>query len=158
MNIYRLAILGTTALTLSAVPALAQQRMDSNPSSSAPSRESAAPRTGSSATQSNSSSQSNRVLTVIENGDAMVQPYNISVDKLEGMDVIGANGQKIGDVEDVLADQSGKAVAVSIDAGSFLEMNSKEVIMQLSTLQMRDDKLHTSMTKDQISALPDHND
>ncbi len=95
-------------------------------------------------------------LTVIQNDDTMVQPMNVNVGKLEGMDVIGANGQKIGDVEDVLADSSGKAVAVSIDAGSFLQMNQKEVIMQLSALQHRDGKLHTSMTKEQISALPDH--
>lgn len=95
-------------------------------------------------------------LTVIQNDDTMVQPMNVNVGKLEGMDVIGANGEKVGDVEDVLADSSGKAVAVSIDAGSFLQMNQKEVIMQLSALQHRDGKLHTSMTKEQITALPDH--
>lgn len=97
-------------------------------------------------------------LTVIKNDDTMVQPFNLRVDKLEGMDVIGANGEEIGEVEDVLADSSGKAVAVSIDAGSFLQMNQKEIIMQLSALQHRDGKLHTTMTKDQISALPDHKD
>lgn len=97
-------------------------------------------------------------LTVIQNDDTMVQSLNLNVGKLEGMDVVGANGEDIGEVEDVLADASGRAVAVSIDAGSFLQMNQKEVIMQISALKHRDGKLHTTMTKDQISALPDHND
>ena len=136
MKIRSFLIAGTAALALGAIPALAQN----------------APRAESGARQQNS------VLTVIKNDDVMVQPYNITVGKLEGTDVIGANGQKVGDVEDVLADQSGKPVAVSVDAGSFLQMNSKEIIMQLSSLNMRDGKLHTSMTKEQISALPDHND
>lgn len=154
MKIRSFLIAGTTALALGAVPALAQNapRATSDDAVRSGSPSIPAPRAEGGARQQNS------VLTVIKNDDVMVQPYNITVGKLEGTDVIGANGQKVGDVEDVLADQSGKPVAVSVDAGSFLQMNSKEIIMQLSSLNMRDGKLHTSMTKEQISALPDHND
>lgn len=110
--------------------------------------------------RSNSTASSDRpanaTLTVIKDNDKIVAPYNITVGKLEGTDVIGANNQKVGDVDDVLADSSGKAVAVSVETGSL--MNKKEVIMQISNLTMRDGKLHTSMSKDQVSALPDHHD
>jgi hypothetical protein len=109
------------------------------------------------APRSMNSAEAHGPYSVIKNDDAMVAPYNITVGKLEGTDVIGANNEKIGDVDDVLADSSGKAVAVSVDAGSFFKMNKKEVIMPLSNLTMRDGKLHTSMNKDQVSALPEHN-
>ena len=99
----------------------------------------------------------NRKLTVIKNNDTVVAPYNITVGKLEGTDVIGANNKKIGDVDDVLADSTGKAVAVSVNAGSYFKMNKKEVVMQMKDLQMRNGKLHTSMTEAQVGALPDHN-
>ncbi|HEU0070458.1 MAG TPA: PRC-barrel domain-containing protein [Alphaproteobacteria bacterium] len=137
MKLRNALIAGAAVFTFGALPAAAQE-MRNAPASAA-------------ATQ-------NSALTVIKNDDTMVQPYNITVGKLEGMDIVGSDGKKIGDVEDVLADSSGKPVAVSVDAGSFLQMNKKEVIMQIGTLQMRDNKLHTSMSKDQISALPDHND
>lgn len=154
MKIRSFLIAGTAALALGAVPALAQNapRAPSDDAVRSGTPSMPAPRAESGARQQTT------VLTVIKNDDVMVQPYDINVGKLEGMDVIGANGQKVGDVEDVLADQSGKAVAVSIDAGSLLQMNSKEIIMQLNALQMRDGKLHTSMSKEQIRALPDHND
>ncbi len=137
MKLRNALIAGAAVFAFGALPAAAQE-MRNAPASAA-------------ATQ-------NSALTVIKNDDTMVQPYNITVGKLEGMDIVGSDGKKIGDVEDVLADSSGKPVAVSVDAGSFLQMNKKEVIMQIGTLQMRDNKLHTSMNKDQISALPDHND
>lgn len=137
MKLRNALIAGAAVFAFGALPAVAQE-MRNAPASAA-------------ATQ-------NSALTVIKNDDTMVQPYNITVGKLEGMDIVGSDGKKIGDVEDVLADSSGKPVAVSVDAGSFLQMNKKEVIMQIGTLQMRDNKLHTSMNKDQISALPDHND
>lgn len=137
MKLRNTIIAGAAVFAFGALPAFAQEMRN------APA--------GASSTQAST-------LTVIKNDDTMVQPYNITVGKLEGMDIVGSDGKKVGDVEDVLADSSGKAVAVSVDAGSFLQMNKKEVIMQLSTLQIRDNKLHTSMNKDQISALPDHND
>ncbi|MFN4281917.1 MAG: PRC-barrel domain-containing protein [Alphaproteobacteria bacterium] len=148
MNIRTTLFAGVAAMALAA-PAFAN---DSSAPGSAQRAQSSAPAT---TTGANAPSGT---LTVINNDDVMVPGFNIKVGDLEGMDVVGSNGEDIGDVDKVLADASGKPVAVSIDAGSFLQMNKKEVIMQISALQHRDGKLHTSMNKDQIGALPDHND
>jgi sporulation protein YlmC with PRC-barrel domain len=95
------------------------------------------------------------MLTVVDDDDMMVQSLNRNVGQLEGMEVIGSNGEKVGDVEHALADSSGKVTALSIDAGSFFNMNSKKVIVQADKLKLQDDKLKINMTKDQIGALPE---
>jgi len=97
-------------------------------------------------------------LTAAENRDLMVQPFNKSVRDIRGMDVVGSNNQKIGDVDNVLIDSSGQAKAVSIEAGGFLGMGTRQVVIQLSDLTLQDDRLVSNMTKEQISGLPEWND
>jgi hypothetical protein len=97
-------------------------------------------------------------LAAAENGDMMVQPFNRSVDDIEGMDVVGVNNQKIGDVENVLLDSSGQATALSIEAGGFLGIGARQVIVQISDLTLQDDRLVSKMSKEQVSGLPEWND
>ncbi len=161
MTIRNLLLAGTAVMAMSTASAFAADPAPASQSndvirSGTPSdtMSPSSPRT----TANNADRAANSSFTVLKNNDTVVAPYNITVGKLEGTDVIGANNKKIGDVEDVLADSSGKAVAVSVDAGSYFKMNKKEVVMQLKDLQMRDGKLHTSMTEAQVGALPEHND
>lgn len=93
-------------------------------------------------------------LVKVENDATVVQPWNITVDQLEELDLVSPKGDRIGDVEDVLADPSGKVVAVVVEYGGFLGVGEKEAVFQLSTLQYTNGKLVTAMTKAQLEALP----
>ena len=74
------------------------------------------------------------------------------------MRVIGADGESIGEVEDVLIDSTGRVVAVSVEAGGFLGMGDRDVIMQLDSLELQGDEFTTTLTREEIEALPDWDD
>ncbi len=88
-----------------------------------------------------------------------------------GVDVIGPNDEKIGDVSDILFDKSGKVVGYVVGVGGFLGIGTKNVALAPSSFQVvpaaerattgaspatstaassDDIKLKLSMTKDQL--------
>lgn len=79
---------------------------------------------------------------------------NLTVDQLEDMDIVDANGDEVGDVEEILADGEGNIVAITAEVGGFLGIGEKEVIVSVDQLEVRDDKLTTSLSKEQMEALP----
>ncbi|MGK9236576.1 PRC-barrel domain-containing protein [Inquilinus limosus] len=72
--------------------------------------------------------------------------------------VTNANGDSIGKTSDVLVDKNSKTVdAVVIDVGGFLGIGSKSVAIPLDKLTIGarpDEGVKTSMTKEQLEALP----
>jgi sporulation protein YlmC with PRC-barrel domain len=76
----------------------------------------------------------------------------------KGTDVIGADGKKIGDVNDVLFDKDGKILAYVVSVGGFLGLGSKDVALAPAAFQVvagdksknESDKLRLSMTQDQL--------
>jgi hypothetical protein len=79
--------------------------------------------------------------------------------KFIGIDVVGADDKKIGDVSDVLFDQQGKIEAYIIGVGGFLGIGAKDVALAPSAFQpMKDnnnnERLKLSMTKDQLEKAP----
>jgi hypothetical protein len=93
-----------------------------------------------------------------EDGSAMVPPFNVPVDDLEDMAVVGAGGEEIGEVEEVLADPSGKPAALAVEAGGFLGVGEKTVVVGLDRLRLENDQLVTGMDKEQVEALPEWDD
>jgi len=89
-----------------------------------------------------------------EDDRAIVQPFNRTVDEIEDMNVYGTGGKKIGEVDEVLVDASGKIVAVSVESGGFLGIGDEEVVVMLDQLSLEGDRFNTSLTKDQLLALP----
>lgn len=82
----------------------------------------------------------------------------ISVKELEGMAVVGANGEGVGEVKKVLI-QSGEPFAV-IDSGGFLGLGEREVTVPLDLLTMSGDHLTLPQLTDQeieqlVAAQPD---
>ena len=79
----------------------------------------------------------------------------------KGVDVIGANDEKIGDVNDLLFDQSGRVVAYVVGVGGFLGIGAKDVALAPTAFQVvpgkdRDDvKLKLSMAKEQLQSAAD---
>jgi sporulation protein YlmC with PRC-barrel domain len=79
--------------------------------------------------------------------------------KLDDMKVVGPNGEKIGKVSDVLIDpSSGKVVAVAVEAGGFLGMGDKDVVVGLDQLRFENGHFVTSVTKEQMKTLPEWKD
>lgn len=72
--------------------------------------------------------------------------------KLDDMHVVGADGGKIGEVEDVLIDPNGQVSAVAVDLRGM--MGSHAVIMTLDRFRLISNQLVTALTRDQIQQLP----
>lgn len=59
--------------------------------------------------------------------------------KLAGVDVLGPDGKKVGDVSDVLIDHDGRAVAVVIGVGGFLGLGQKDVAVPFASVHFTQD-------------------
>ncbi|MGF7161665.1 hypothetical protein FHS85_003306 [Rhodoligotrophos appendicifer] len=105
-------------------------------------------------TATTSTAPAGQALVEIDKDDVMVQPYNMTVDDVEDMDIVDANGKEIAEVDEVLGTADGTPTAVSVDVGGFLGIGSKEVIIGLDQLTLAGDKLTLDMTKEQVEALP----
>ncbi|MBN8957095.1 MAG: PRC-barrel domain-containing protein [Rhizobiales bacterium] len=84
--------------------------------------------------------------------------------KFKGVDVMGPNDEKIGDVDDLLFDKEGKILAVVVGVGGFLGIGQKDVALDMAAFQVvpastgatnpNDVKLKLSMTKDDLKNAP----
>jgi hypothetical protein len=79
--------------------------------------------------------------------------------QFKGTDVIGANNEKIGDVNDVLFDEGSRVVAYVVGVGGFLGIGQKDVALAPTAFQMTRDrdevKLRLSMTRDELKNAPE---
>jgi hypothetical protein len=94
----------------------------------------------------------------VEDDDMVVQPFNVTVDDIEDMDLKSAGGDDIGEVEEVLSDASGQPTAIAVEVGGFLGIGDREVVLGLDQVQLMDGDLVTSADKATIEALPDWKD
>ena len=79
--------------------------------------------------------------------------------KFIGIDVVGTDDKKIGDVSDVLFDQQGKIEAYVVGVGGFLGIGAKDVALAPSAFQAvkdsnNNERLKLAMTKDQLEKAP----
>ena len=63
-----------------------------------------------------------------------LQPNQMMASKLIGTTVVGANNESIGDINDVLVDRNGQALAVVIGVGGFLGIGEKDVAVPFQQL------------------------
>ncbi len=93
-------------------------------------------------------------LSEIKDGSTIVSQFDMNVKKLKGMDIIGADGKKIGEIDKVLADSSNQPKAVTVDAGGLLGIGGHEVIVPFDQLQKSTDKdFKVSISKEQVKNL-----
>src|SRR4051794_21137454 len=105
------------ATALMAVPAVAQTGTS--------------PSTSSGASSSSAAASSGQFMT-------HPQANQWRASKLVGVNIYGADHQKIGDVNDVLVDHTGKAEAVVIGVGGFLGIGEKDVAVPFSAIPWRE--------------------
>ncbi|QNI03055.1 PRC-barrel domain-containing protein [Halomonas sp. SH5A2] len=86
----------------------------------------------------------------------VIQALGLSVERTEGMPVIGPNAEEVGAVEEVLVDSDGQIVAISVEVGGFLGIFEREVVLKLDQVGVQADrqKLTISMTREEVEQLP----
>lgn len=94
------------------------------------------------------------VLAAIDRDEAPVAQLNLMVDQVEEMDVVGPNGEPVGEVDDVLGDANGNATAITVEVGGFLGIGEKTVILMLDEVSLDMGRIKTALTKEQIEELP----
>jgi sporulation protein YlmC with PRC-barrel domain len=80
----------------------------------------------------------------------------LSVTQLEDMNVYNAQGNQLGEVDDVLIGPN-NAVHLVVGYGGFLGLGERKVLLPLDRFQMQNDRLVVQgMSEDQLRALPAH--
>ena len=95
-----------------------------------------------------------KALRELDDDNATVMWNGLTVDQIEDMDIVNAEGDTIGDIEEVLADAEGRIVAVTAEVGGFLGLGDKEVVVSLDHLELQGDRFMTALTADQLEASP----
>jgi sporulation protein YlmC with PRC-barrel domain len=78
--------------------------------------------------------------------------------KFKGTDVLGADGTKVGSVDDILFDRNGQIKAIVVGVGGFLGIGSKDVALEFNNFQVvpgkdgNADQLNLAMSKEDLSA------
>lgn len=119
----RIAVLAIGAAAL-AFPAYAQ----TSPTPSQPSQSSAQPSAGAGSVQFMTKQM----------------PSEWRASKFMGLDVYGPNNEKIGDISEVLLDNSGNAKAVVISVGGFLGIGAKDVAVPFNAVQWKTEPMRTA--------------
>ena len=79
----------------------------------------------------------------------------MTVDRLEDMDLVTANGAELGEIEGVFESNGDKKQVVVIQRGGFLGFGGKQVAIPLESLAVQNDKLVVkNMDEAQIDAMP----
>ena len=90
----------------------------------------------------------------IEDELAVVQSLAMTVEELDGVAVHNPQGERIGQLDDVLQERGGEAMAVSLDVGGFLGIGEKDVLIPVDDLTASAEGIVIDMTKAQLEALP----
>lgn len=79
-----------------------------------------------------------------------------AISQLIDEDIEGADGEDVGEVEDVLVDQEGRVAAVVIEVGGFLGIGEKKVAVPMSQVQVRGEKreLFLAAGREDLERLP----
>ena len=81
----------------------------------------------------------------------------MTADQLIGRDVVDASGASVGEVNDLMLGADGKMTSIMVDVGGFLGIGTRTVALDAASLTAQagdDGDLVTSMSKEQIEALP----
>ncbi|MCB5176393.1 PRC-barrel domain-containing protein [Microvirga lenta] len=78
-----------------------------------------------------------------------MQPNQIMASKLIGTRVVSSNNESIGDINDVIVDRNGQAVAAVVGVGGFLGIGEKDVAVPFDSLEFA--------SRDQVNAMSGNN-
>jgi len=86
-----------------------------------------------------------------------VGPPQGGADALIGMNVYNANGDKVGQVKDILFNENGQATGVVLSVGGVLGLGAKSVGLNWSEVDVRPESemVKVNYSKEQLEAAPD---
>lgn len=90
----------------------------------------------------------------VEDEAATVGAFGLAVGEVENADIYGPTGERVAEIEEVLVNPQGEIVAVSAEVGGFVGIGDREVIVELGQLRREGDRFVTSLTQQQLEALP----
>jgi len=86
------------------------------------------------------------------------KPDQLLVSNLKGVDVMGSDDKKVGDISDLLFTKDGKVEAYLVSVGGFLGVGAKEIALTPNQIQLSQEngswKAKVSMNKDQLAQAP----
>jgi sporulation protein YlmC with PRC-barrel domain len=94
--------------------------------------------TSSSSTMGQSSGMQGQFMT-------QMQPNQIMASDLIGTRVVSANNESIGDINDVIVDRNGQAVAAVVGVGGFLGIGEKDVAVPFNSLEFANSQQANAM-------------
>lgn len=77
---------------------------------------------------------------------------------LEDVEVVSADGNEVGEVEDALVGPDGSIVALVVEAGGFLGIGESERVVPLDRLTFQNGDFVTDLAADEVEALPEWDD
>lgn len=79
---------------------------------------------------------------------------------VDDMDIIGSEGDQIGEVEGLLVNEANEVVAFAVETEGFLDIGDEDVILPLGDAQLSPDgdAFLTSLTEDELEAMPEWED
>lgn len=138
------AITLVTAMGFAASPAIAQNAVDRTEAGEISA-------TGETAATSNMASTPNREVVSLPDWHPDVSGANArSVEALIDNDVIGANGEDIGDVENVMFDAEGRAVSIIAEVGGLWDIGDTHVNVPWNELEFTGDGVIVPVTEDTV--------
>lgn len=77
---------------------------------------------------------------------------------IEEIDIVTADGEDLGEVENVLVDATGTPVAVSVEVGGFLGVGDDDRIIPMDRLTYQDGNYLITITREEVETLPEWED
>ena len=77
---------------------------------------------------------------------------------LDDVDVVTADGENIGDVEEALIGPDGSLAAIVVEAGGFLGIGDENRVLPMDRFTFQDGDFVTDLVADEIESLPDWDD
>ena len=91
-------------------------------------------------------------------GQTEAMPQVSSWQEIEDLPVMGPDGNEIGEIEEVLINASGEVVAVTVEAGGFLDIGDEEIVFTMDMLSFEGGQYVTDMAATDIEGLPRYDD
>ena len=113
-----------------ATPDKSSEMMPSAPDEASPSQSTQAPESIIPAKPAESASAAPKFLTKQESTDMLAS-------NLIGQTVVNSQDESIGDINDLVTDESGKVIAVLVGTGGFLGLGEKDVALGYQDLKIR---------------------
>jgi len=84
--------------------------------------------------------------TTTSSHEKMALKGNWRASKLMGLDVYNEGNEKLGDINELILDKSGKVAAVIIGVGGFLGMGEHDIAVSMDKLKFVEEPMRTSST------------